>query len=481
MHSFRYRGLVEGFYGTPWSHVDRLWMLERIGEWGMNRYVYAPKEDPLHREQWRALYPAAMQRQFRELIAHGARYGIDVGFALSPGLSIAYSSPSDRAGLLDKLRGFTQLGASLVVLAVDDVPARLTHAADREAFRSLAHAHVDLIGCIRDALGPAVAVWLVPTEYLGVASSGYLEELGRELPEDVEIAWTGRTVLSPTIELEQARARATSLKRAPWLWDNLPVADGPMRHMLHMAPYLGRDARLCESLSGVLLNPMQHARASAVTIHTACAYLNDPQGYDPETAWDAATMALGGAGDQALRVFARAHRFTPQSPDDRDCELEAGFDRLRADLERGADLSPAIEALRACVELRAPVAEQLRATAEDRRFVQELEPWLESHQTETLRMRIALTALAAFFVDGATVGDKMLAYIRMEARLTRLPAVRAVSYGPRRVLYPQLRSMQDDAMLFTAEDPQLLRDRCLADEIVDFVADLAVWMLTSSD
>ena len=37
--------------------------------------------------------------------------------------------------------------------------------------------------------------------------------------------------------------------------------------------------------------------------------------------------------------------------------------------------------------------------------------------------------------------------------------------------------MRDDGMRFGA-DPTLLRARSLADEIVDFVADLALWMLS---
>ena len=43
---FEHRGVVEGFYGEPFRHADRLWLIERLGDWGMNRYVYAPKDDP---------------------------------------------------------------------------------------------------------------------------------------------------------------------------------------------------------------------------------------------------------------------------------------------------------------------------------------------------------------------------------------------------------------------------------------------------
>ncbi|HEY4397239.1 MAG TPA: beta-N-acetylglucosaminidase domain-containing protein, partial [Acidimicrobiia bacterium] len=45
------RGVIEGFYGRPWSLTDRLEMIEFLAERGMNAYVYAPKSDPKHRDR----------------------------------------------------------------------------------------------------------------------------------------------------------------------------------------------------------------------------------------------------------------------------------------------------------------------------------------------------------------------------------------------------------------------------------------------
>ena len=56
---FAHRGVIEGYYGAPYTHADRLWLLERMGAWGMNRYVYAPKDDPFHRARWRSEYSGA--------------------------------------------------------------------------------------------------------------------------------------------------------------------------------------------------------------------------------------------------------------------------------------------------------------------------------------------------------------------------------------------------------------------------------------
>ena len=51
------RGVIEGFYGTPWSQQNRLAQLNFYGAHKMNTYVYSPKDDPYLRAQWRDPYP----------------------------------------------------------------------------------------------------------------------------------------------------------------------------------------------------------------------------------------------------------------------------------------------------------------------------------------------------------------------------------------------------------------------------------------
>jgi hyaluronoglucosaminidase len=478
MAGFGLRGVVEGFYGTPWSPEERLALLERMGAWGMNRYLYAPKDDPLHRERWREPYPAETCAQFRTLVERGRQVGVGVGFALSPGLSIRYASKSDRDALAGKLARFVELGARTLSLALDDVPSRLAHDEDRRSFASLGQAHVALVEHVLEGLADDVELWVVPNDYLGVSATDYLTELGRALPARVEIAWTGRTVLSPTVASAEAAERAETLRRKPLLWDNVPVADGPMRVMLHLAPYLGRAADLCDHLSGVLLNPMEHPRASRVTLQSAAAYLNEPRRTDPERAWRAAVEEAGAGDPQAFALFAAAHRFSPVSASDRerDPELDGAFAELCARLEAGQDVTAALDALSAAVAARREVAARLRERLLDRALLREIEPWIDVHAAQTERIAFALDALAVLLGAGER-RDRLLAYVRLEGRLTRVAPGARASYGPRRVLYPQLASMRDDRMGFGA-DPSLLRGRCLADEIVDFVADLALWMLS---
>lgn len=59
------RGVIEGFYGKPWSDEARKDMFEFMGKHGMNTYIYSPKNDPYLRDKWRDLYPEEEQEKIK--------------------------------------------------------------------------------------------------------------------------------------------------------------------------------------------------------------------------------------------------------------------------------------------------------------------------------------------------------------------------------------------------------------------------------
>ncbi len=79
---FTMTGVVEGFYGTPWSWNDRVEVMQWCAARGLTDYMYAPKDDPKHRNRWREPYDADELAGFRSLV-DGA--GVRIGFAISPG------------------------------------------------------------------------------------------------------------------------------------------------------------------------------------------------------------------------------------------------------------------------------------------------------------------------------------------------------------------------------------------------------------
>lgn len=67
----------------------------RLKKWGMDAYVYAPKDDYKHRAYWRELYTVEEAEHLTGLITAAKENGITFYYALSPGLDITYSSAKE--------------------------------------------------------------------------------------------------------------------------------------------------------------------------------------------------------------------------------------------------------------------------------------------------------------------------------------------------------------------------------------------------
>jgi len=285
--SFPVRGVVEGFYGTPWSHQDRLDILRFEGAHGMNSYYYAPKDDPYHREHWRDPYPPDRLAQLGELVQAARANFVDFCFAVSPGLSMVYSSEADFTKLTEKLDTVGKLGLSCYALFLDDVPEELQNPADKARFKSLAEAHAYIINKLYDhvvALSPENHLTVTPTTYTnGFGSRDYIRDLGAAVDPHVDLVWTGTEVVSPTITVEQTRDWSELTRRPPLIWDNYPVNDYS-RWRPFLGPLVGRDANLNLAVRGLVSNPMNEAHASMIPLATIAEYLWNPSAYNPADA-----------------------------------------------------------------------------------------------------------------------------------------------------------------------------------------------------
>lgn len=72
-------------------------------DWGMNSYLYAPKDDEKHRAYWRDLYTLEEAAELTRLIKETTNKGIHFIYAISPGLDITFSNKQEVALLKKKL------------------------------------------------------------------------------------------------------------------------------------------------------------------------------------------------------------------------------------------------------------------------------------------------------------------------------------------------------------------------------------------
>lgn len=261
-------GYIEGYYGRLFGWEERASLIDHIaskrfaGGKGGGAYLYAPKEDSLHRRDWRIRYPSAWRRRFGALAAHGSRRGVDLVPGMAPGLSFDYLNPADYRTLLNKFLDFRKLGCRTLALLMDDIPAVLPDNC-REAFRSLGEAHAALLRRLwidLNADGKECRLWFCPTVYTDQFASGpigsdpYLADLAADMPEEVTLMWTGPRIIAENLDARSLKTLSGMFRGNVLLWDNL-YANDYCPNKIFLGPYLGRGKEIWTLTRGVLLNP----------------------------------------------------------------------------------------------------------------------------------------------------------------------------------------------------------------------------------
>jgi hyaluronoglucosaminidase len=288
----RLRATVEGFYGRPWSHQERLEHLEFVAAHGFNAYVYGPKDDPFHRERWRDPYPEAELARMAELVRAAARHELDFVFAIHPGLSMAWDDPAEQEALQAKAAQLWDVGVRRFSLFFDDIPLGEDPGAVGAAHARVCARFVSGFLARRGAAPTAAAPFLVvPTDYAGTQTSAYRTRLGELLPEHTVVFWTGSDVVVGAVTAEETEEAHAAFGRPLALWDNFPVNDfDPSR--LFLGPLVDRPSNPPSALVGICANPMVQPRASQIALATVGEYACGPAGYDPAAAHARAVAEL---------------------------------------------------------------------------------------------------------------------------------------------------------------------------------------------
>ena len=292
------RGVIEGFYGPPWSHEERLDLLAFCAAEGFTTWVHAPKDDPYHRRLWREPYPEEELARLAELAAEATRLGVDFAYAIAPGLDICYSKEAEWEALLAKLEQVRGAGVRSFQLLWDDLEHTLNCLEDEALYgheeRPSAAAQAPFTNRFAREVEQPGPLVVCPMGYAGTGDSPYRRIFGERLDPHVLVYWTGPEVVSigisrEALDLAVERFRGHELV----LWDNYPVNDfEPAK--LFLGPLRGRDPRLADGrCAGLVANAMVQAVPSKLPLATIADWLRDPEGYDPDVSFERALRAYG--------------------------------------------------------------------------------------------------------------------------------------------------------------------------------------------
>lgn len=363
-----FRGTVEGFYGTPWSHQARLSQIEFYGRNKMNVYIYGPKDDPYHRGQWRKPYPDAEAKRIQELNECAKRNGVNFYWAIHPGVDIKWND-ADRDALVAKLEKMYALGIRSFAVFFDDIWGEGAKG-DKQA--ELLNYVDDHFVKTHKGVRPLV---MCPTEYNRAWANdagGYLRTLGTKMNKSVQIMWTGNSVVH-CIDKESMEWINQRIDRKAYIWWNFPVSDFVRDHIL-LGPAYGNGLDIANDVSGFVSNPMEHAEASKISLYGIADYTWNMKAYDYKADWEKGLKAVLPDNYEALRTFALYNKdLGPNGHGFRREEGDEIKDVAAAALQ--GDGKAMVTLYTKSYELRVAV-DQLLADNTNAELKRELRPWL---------------------------------------------------------------------------------------------------------
>ena len=272
-------GLVEGFYGRPWSWEAREDQARFLAANGYSFYIYAPKADAFLRRRWREDHPTAEADALARLAAVCREAGLSFGVGLSPYEAYRDFGADAQAALARKLDLLASAGVQELAILFDDMRGEQADLAQSQA-------RIATFAAERWDRGPLI---VCPTVYsddpmlrrvFGETPPGYLEALGAALDPAIEIFWTGEEVCSREYSPGHLEGVADRLGRKPTLWDNYPVNDGPvMSPFLYLRAFTGRPAAIGPRLKRHAVNPSLQPTLFRVPALTLVESYRSGEGY----------------------------------------------------------------------------------------------------------------------------------------------------------------------------------------------------------
>ena len=303
------RGIVEGFYGTPWNYDIRADLLNFCGEYDLNSYIYAPKDDPYHRDKWREPYPNEKIAELKNLVDIAIKNNVHFVFAVSPGLDLNYEGEKgeeDLQTMLTKLDSMYNIGVRDFAIFFDDLSGEQS-----------GKNHANFLNRLQDALDKKYIdiypLITVPTQYTRnwmIDGEGniqvYTQEFSTILNKNIIVLYTGDDVVCDGISEESYQAVKDIYNRDLGIWWNYPVndyyiIDGNRNIKLALGPI----EKLPKAKpNSIFYNPMEQPLFSKISIGTGADYALSTDTYDPTTSWNKVIEKQFGDLAPAMKIFA---------------------------------------------------------------------------------------------------------------------------------------------------------------------------------
>ena len=318
------RGIIEGYYGVPYSAEVTKDLFRFMARYKMNTYMYGAKSDPYHSRYWGDPYPTSIsdeqlrigylnQDMMRDITKVASETKVNFIWAIHPGKAFANAEdPQVLDKIMAKFESMHGLGVRQFGVFVDDVgvpsdPAIMKLCADN------LNALQQRIDDKWNNKGAAATDTVKPLHYVPqLYAHGWVsQERAREFyeslsttSEKVSIYITGRDVWSVPNNRDLELVSSWLGREVSWWW-NYPCNDQDPTKLFVMDTYSNfRDETHIDNLSHIdkrlkglntlIINPMQQGELSKVALFSVADYTWNNAAFDNYESWDAAIPAVVG-------------------------------------------------------------------------------------------------------------------------------------------------------------------------------------------
>ena len=405
------RGLVEGYYGYPYSVSVKKDIFKFMMRYKMNTYLYGAKSDPYHSNYWKDAYPSSIsdeqekngwlsQNMVKELSEESHKTKVNFIWAIHPGNNFLNSSTvvNDIMSKFDKMY---KLGVRQFAIFVDDVGipnSESGYILNAERLNAVQQALEQKYNKSTSAPSDTVKpLHFVPQIYCTTFSSSEEQRQGfftalANTSKNITIYTTGWGVWSIPNSSDLNQVKQYLGRNVGWWW-NYPCndnADGQiytkdMYSNFYDMPSVSNNGSLSSTLNngiGIVSNPMQEGELSKIALFSVADYAWNTAKFNNSTSYKAAVKAVVGK-DNAEDFEFLADYLRYNDPTD----FSSMMNGAKSAIQKGASNSYLVSLQERLMKINAAcdkfLAFETSENQSDRLFYQDISPWLNKLKTMT--------------------------------------------------------------------------------------------------
>ena len=307
------RGLVEGYYGYPYSLAVKKSLMRFMMRLKMNTYMYGAKSDMYHSAKWESPYPKSLtktdieygrmsQDMVKDLAKTSQATKVNFIWAIHPGNDFV-SQSSVVTRIMKKFASMYDLGVRQFAIFVDDVGVPKSDADCKT--------NADHLTAVQKAIdekwnkpGSAPEARVRPLHFVPqVYTLSWVGQADRKrffkalsaVPSDITIYTTGWGVWTVPNSNDLATMNTELGRPVAWWW-NYPCNDNADEQIYTSDMYtnfmemraVDNNARLPKALQnglGVVSNPMQQGMVSRIALFSVADYAWNNAAFNNMTSW----------------------------------------------------------------------------------------------------------------------------------------------------------------------------------------------------